>query len=84
MIHLTTYHHLTKLHDLIRRGRQGNAAQLARLTHQSVRSTYRCLALLRELGAPLRFCFVDNRYYYTEPWELPWIAPPPARDLTIC
>jgi predicted DNA-binding transcriptional regulator YafY len=60
MIHLTTYHRLARLHDLIRRGRQGNAAQLAHLTHQSERSVYRCLALLRELGAPLQFCFVDN------------------------
>jgi predicted DNA-binding transcriptional regulator YafY len=83
MIHLTTYHRLAGLHSLIRRGRQGNATQLAKLLNQSERSVYRCLALLRELGAPLRFCFVDNRYYYTELWDLPWL-PPPARDLTIC
>jgi hypothetical protein len=85
MIQLATFYHLARLHDLIAKGRRGNAAQLAKLLNQSERNVYRCLALLRELGAPLKFCYLTSRYLYESDWELPWapVPPPPGQDLTI-
>jgi len=76
MIQLATYYCLSVVHGLILQGRQGNAAQLAKLVGQSERSVYRCLAQLGELGAPLALS--DNRYHYRQPW-----VPAPRKNLTI-
>lgn len=54
------------LDHLIRIRSTGSPAQLARRMHMSQRCLYNYVSLLRELGAPVRFCRKRNSYYYEE------------------
>lgn len=59
-----------RLHSLILRKATGTPNELARKLGISPPSLFRYIETLREFGAPVAFCRVHQRYYYTEEFEL--------------
>jgi predicted DNA-binding transcriptional regulator YafY len=57
---------LHRLDHLIRIKGTGTPAQLARRIGVSERSVYVYLNLMRENGAPIKFCNMRKSYYYLE------------------
>lgn len=61
---------LRRLHLLIVRKATGTPDELARKLGISPPSLFRQIEILREFGAPIAFCRTNQRYYYSEEFEL--------------
>lgn len=57
---------LRRIDHLIRIKGTGSPAQLAKRIGISERSIYGYLNLMKDLGAPIRFCHYRESYYYDE------------------
>jgi len=57
---------LQRIDHLIRIKGTGSPAQLAKRVGISERSIYGYLNLMKDLGAPIRFCHYRESYYYDE------------------
>lgn len=60
------FQRLAKIDFLIRARGTGKPAQLAAKMGMSERSIYDYLHLMKELGAPIKFCPLRETYYYDE------------------
>ena len=59
-------HKLQRLDGLIRRKQTGSPQQLANRLGISVRSVFRLLSEMKDLGLPVAYSSVDQTYYYTK------------------
>ncbi len=66
IIKLTT---LLYLHELISKKATGSPATLAQQLSISKRSTYRYLREIKNMGAPLVYCYLSESYLYETAWQ---------------
>ena len=57
---------LERIDHLIRIKGTGSPAELAKRLNMSQRNIYQYLNLMREMGAPIKFCPFRETYYYSE------------------
>jgi predicted DNA-binding transcriptional regulator YafY len=57
---------LERIDHLIRIKGTGAPAELAKRLNMSQRNVYQYLNLMREMGAPIKFCPFRESYYYSE------------------
>ena len=57
---------LERIDHLIRRKSTGNAKSLASRLDVSERNVYTLLKVMKEMGAPIYFCYIRNSYCYQE------------------
>lgn len=65
-MHKNVLERLERIDHLIRIKGTGTPADLANRLHISQRSVYQYLNLMREMGAPIKFCPFRETYYYIE------------------
>jgi predicted DNA-binding transcriptional regulator YafY len=58
------FHRLERIDHLIRIKGTGTPAQLARRMGVGERTIYEYISMMKELGAPIRFCRERRSYYY--------------------
>jgi predicted DNA-binding transcriptional regulator YafY len=71
-----SFHKLTTLsylHYLIKNKRTGTPQQLAEKLGVSKRTTYNYIGTLKNMGAPILFCYLSNSYCYLTDWHHPAI-----------
>jgi predicted DNA-binding transcriptional regulator YafY len=57
---------LERIDHLIRIKGTGSPSELAKRLNMSQRNIYQYLNLMREMGAPIKFCPFRETYYYSE------------------
>lgn len=62
---LAYFEQIRYLNELIRQQRTGTPEQLAKKMQVSVATVYRRIRVLKEAGAPIKYCKRLQRYMYT-------------------
>jgi len=72
---------LERIDYFIRIKGTGTPAELARRLNMSERNVYQYLNLMREMGAPIKFCPFRQTYFYSEDGQFLTRFQPGQRDI---
>jgi len=70
MIIIHTLERLKQINELIKNKSTGKPKAFSHKIGISESHLYRCINEIKEMGAPIKFCRVQNSYYYAKPFEI--------------